>query len=349
MTKARDLSQVPNASLGFKNRIINGAMQIDQRNAGASVSFGGGVFPVDRMRLSTNGGSATATAQQNLNSLTPPTGFTNYIGASVTSGVAATGDQSYRITQRIEGFNVADLGFGTTNAQTVTLSFWVRASIAGTYGGSLQNSAGDRVYVFSYTINTANTWEYKTVTIPGDTTGTWLKTNGIGMLLLLSVGTGSTFQGAAGSWGSTYYDTVTGQTNLIGTSGATFYITGVQLEKGSTATSFDYRPYGIEQMLCERYFRLSREVTGGSAGGSGNLAAFRIDFSGMRAQPTITVRNASNIMEAMYFARYSISAIASTWVPTSNDIGIEITPTVNFPTNFPIHLFSSALNLNSEL
>jgi hypothetical protein len=278
---------------GFKNRVINGDMTIDQRNNGASVSFGGGVFPVDRMRLSTNGGSATATVQQNLNSITPPTVFTNYIGMSVTSGVAATGDQSYRITQRIEGFNVADLGFGTANAQTVTLSFWVRASIAGTYGGSLQNSAGDRVYVFSYTINATNTWEYKTVTIPGDTTGTWLKTNGLGMLLLLSVGTGSTFQGAAGSWGSTYYDTVTGQTNLIGTTGATFYLTGLQLERGQTATSFDVLPYTTELALCQRYYY---RLNGGgnvrhAVAGNGSLSAgFPTVFfkTTMRTSPTFT-------------------------------------------------------------
>jgi hypothetical protein len=256
---------------GFKNRIINGDMTIDQRNSGASVSFNAGNFPVDRMRLSTNGGSATASAQQNLNSLTPPTGFTNYIGVSVTSGAAATSDQSYRITQRIEGFNVADLGFGTAGASTVTLSFWVRASIAGTYGGSLQNSAGNRFYVFSYTINTANTWEYKTATIPGDVTGTWLTTNGMGIMLLLSIGTGATLQGAAGSWGSTPADTVTGQTNLIGTTGATFYLTGVQLEKGSVATSFDYLPYTTELMLCQRYYEV---VFSDNAGETGFSAAW---------------------------------------------------------------------------
>jgi hypothetical protein len=244
-------------TFAFKNRIINGDMVIDQRNNGAAINFVAGTFPVDRMRLSTNGGSATATAQQNLNSITPPAGFTNYIGMSVTSGVAATGDQSYRITQRIEGYNVADLGFGTANASTVTLSFWVRASIAGTYGGSLQNSAGNRFYVFSYTINAANTWEYKTATIPGDTTGTWLNTNGMGIMLLFSIGTGSTLQGAAGSWGSTPADTVTGQTNLIGTTGATFYLTGLQLEKGTTATNFDVLPYGTELNLCQRYCYVS--------------------------------------------------------------------------------------------
>jgi hypothetical protein len=265
-----DGSTVGSGWTGFKNRIINGAMMIDQRNAGASVSLAGGNFPVDRMRLSTTGITSIATVQQNLNSITPPVGFQNYIGMSVTSGAATGSTAAGRITQRIEGFNVADLGFGATGASTVTLSFWVRSSLTGTFGGSLQNNDGNRVYVFSYTINAANTWEQKTVTITGDTTGTWLKTNGIGMILLLSVGSGSTFQGSAGSWGSTYYDTVTGQVDVLATTGATFYITGVQLEKGSTATSFDYRPYGTELALCQRYYQKNYNQANAVGSSSGN-------------------------------------------------------------------------------
>jgi hypothetical protein len=342
-------SNLQNQTFAFKNRIINGDMVIDQRNNGASVSFGGGVFPVDRMRLSTNGGSATATVQQNLNSITPPTVFTNYIGMSVTSGVAATGDQSYRITQRIEGFNVADLGFGTANAQTVTLSFWVRASIAGTYGGSLQNSAGDRVYVFSYTINAANTWEYKTVTIPGDTTGTWLKTNGIGMLLLLSVGTGSTYQGAAGSWGSTYYDTVTGQTNLIGTTGATFYITGVQLEKGTTATNFDVLPYTTELQLCQRYCQLNQSATGEA--GSSTEGAFVVPFYVvMRATPTMSLVIGTDRIDEFYAGRKTITSVGVVYGNSAAGTGVGITLNSSGLTgNALLGLFSGCLIFSAEL
>ena len=243
---------------GFKNRIINGRMEIDQRNAGAAVNFAGGNFPVDRMRLSVNnGGSGVASAQQNLNSLTPPTGFTNYIGMTVTTASTMGASEAWRITQRIEGLNTADLAFGTAGASSVALSFWVRSNLTGTFGGVLQNSAANRNYVFSYSISAANTWEYKTITITGDTSGTWLTTNGIGMLLSLSVGAGTSVQASAGSWTASSVDSVTGQVNVLATIGNTFYVTGLQLEKGSTATSFDFRSFGTELALCQRYFESS--------------------------------------------------------------------------------------------
>jgi len=140
--------------------------------------------------------------------------------------------------QPIEGFNTADLMFGTANAQTVTLSFWVRSSLTGSFSGALYNSVGNRCYPFSYTISSANTWEQKTVTIAGDTSGTWIgATNGIGLYVNFSLGVGTTYSGTANTWGTAF--SVTGATSLVATNGATLYITGVQLEKGSTATSFD--------------------------------------------------------------------------------------------------------------
>jgi hypothetical protein len=138
----------------------------------------------------------------------------------------------------------------------VTLSFWVRSSLTGTFGGSFRNSASNRSYPISYTISSANTWEQKSVTVAGDTSGTWLTTNGIGILLFLSLGSGSTYSGTSGSWSGSTYTSATGATSVVGTNGATFYITGVQLEKGSTATSFDYRPYGTELALCQRYYEI---------------------------------------------------------------------------------------------
>jgi hypothetical protein len=175
-------------------------------------------------------------------------GFTSLSAYSITSG------DIFGIAQNIEGFNVADLGWGTANAQAVTLSFWVRSSLTGTFGGSFRNSASSRSYPISYTISSANTWEQKSITVAGDTSGTWLTTNGIGILLFLSLGSGSTYSGTAGSWSGSVYTSATGATSVVGTNGATFYITGVQLEKGSTATSFDYRPYGTELALCQRYY-----------------------------------------------------------------------------------------------
>jgi hypothetical protein len=243
---------------GFKNRIINGAMVIDQRNAGASVTpTTNFTYTVDRWVAGLIQ-SSKFSVQQNAGSVTPPAGFTNYLGITSLSAYSVTSTDYFNINQFIEGFNWADLGFGTANAQTVTLSFWVRSSLTGTFGGVLANSAGSRAYPFTYTISSANTWEQKTVTIAGDTTGTWVgATNGIGARLWISLGTGSSFATTAGAWAAGNYVAPTGATSVVGTNGATFYITGVQLEKGSTATSFDYRPYGTELALCQRYFEKS--------------------------------------------------------------------------------------------
>jgi hypothetical protein len=244
-------------NIGMKNRIINGAMVIDQRNAGASVTasaVGGVNYVVDRWGYSSSQASKY-TVQQNAGSVTPPAGFSYYLGVTSSSAYSVVSGDYFGIRQRIEGYNVADLGWGTANAQTVTLSFWVRSSLTGTFGGSLANSAENRAYPFSYTISSANTWEQKSVTIAGDTSGTWLTTTGIGIQLNFSLGTGSTYSGTAGAWVGSTILSVTGATSVVGTNGATFYITGVQLEKGSTATSFDYRHYGTELALCQRYYQ----------------------------------------------------------------------------------------------
>jgi hypothetical protein len=272
---------------GFKNRIINGAMMIDQRNAGASVTINSAsnTYSLDRW---VGAGQATDGVFTIQRSTTAPAGFINSLLATVTTSDSSIGSsQYYFIQQAIEGFNVADLGWGSANAQTVTLSFWVRSSLTGTFGGSLRNSSVNRSYPFSYVISSANTWEQKTVTIAGDTTGTWLTDNGIGVQVAWSLGDGSSRLGTAGSWAGANYTGATGQTNLIGTSGATFYITGVQLEKGSTATSFDYRPYGTEDMLCKRYYQLISGLTGTTGGSGGTYVYCSVNFPiEMRATPT---------------------------------------------------------------
>ena len=276
---------------GFKNRIINGAMMIDQRNAGASVTVGTGAFGVDRFR-SAEVTDGTATVQQ---STVAPNGFSNSLLYTVTGTDASLGSTQYAsIGQRIEGFNIADLGWGTASASPITISFWVRSSVTGTYCVGLYNSGGARSYTAEYTINVADTWEQKTITVVGDTTGTWLTNNGIGAVLSFTLAVGSSYQQTAGSWGSTAFAIGTSnQTNLMATSGATFYITGVQLEKGSTATSFDYRPYGTELQLCQRY----AIVYGGSdtrhlgIGTMYSSTAINLTLhtpTTMRASPTIT-------------------------------------------------------------
>ena len=249
----------------FKNRIINGAMVIDQRNAGASVTItntGAITYTLDRWA---GFGSVASkfSIQQNAGSLTGtnlPSGFTNYLGVTSASAYTVGASEAFYINQIIEGYNIADLNWGTANAKTITISFWVRSSLTGTFGGALRNSAFDRSYPFSYTISSANTWEQKSVTIAGDTTGTWVTTNGTGINLDFGLGNGSSLSNTAGAWVAGSYSNATGATSVVGTNGATFYLTGCQLEVGSTATSFDYRPLQTELFLCERYFRKSYDL-----------------------------------------------------------------------------------------
>jgi hypothetical protein len=228
-------------------------MRIDQRNSGGSVTPTDGQYLLDRWQIQVSQ-TAKIYVQQNSGAVTPPTGFTNYLGANSSSSYSVTSSDYFVIEQRIEGNNIADLGFGTASARPVTLSFWVRSSLTGTFGCSFTNSGNSRSYPFTYTINSANTWEQKTITIPGDTSGTWLTTNGIGMTVHFSLGMGSTRSGTAGAWAAGNFLSVTGATSVVGTNGATWYVTGVQLEEGSTATSFEYRQFGTELALCQRYY-----------------------------------------------------------------------------------------------
>ena len=245
---------------GFRNRIINGDMRIDQRNAGASVTpTVNGTYTLDRWKASLSQASKYS-VQQNAGSVTPPVGFTNYLGVTSTSAYSVASGDFFLLQHLIEGFNTADLGWGTANAKAITISFWVRSSLTGTFGGVLYNSAGDRSYPFTYTISSADTWEQKSVTIAGDTSGTWLTTNGIGITVNFGLGVGTTFSGTAGSWSGSTLFSATGATSVVGTSGATFYITGVQLEAGSVATPFERRPYGTELMLCQRYYEFGFSV-----------------------------------------------------------------------------------------
>jgi hypothetical protein len=270
---------------GFRNRIINGDMRIDQRNAGASVTPVTLTYTVDRWAAveQTDG---SMTVQQ---SSTAPAGFTNSLLVTVTSADSSLGSTQYSVLrQAIEGFNVADFNWGTVNARPITVSFWVRSSVTGTFGGSIQNAAQDRSYPFSYTIGSANTFEYKTITIPGDTSGTWLSNNGVGLQLWFSFGSGSTYSGTANAWASSLFFTPTGATNLKATNGATWQVTGVQLEVGSVATPFERRPFGMELVLCQRYYQ---QIDYGNHNGgiAANWYQFYIAFPVvMRTDPTMT-------------------------------------------------------------
>ena len=249
------LTGVLSPATGFRNRIINGDMRIDQRNNGASTTLTGSEYTLDRW-ISNITVIGKFSVQQNAGSVTPPAGFTNYLGVTSLSAYTVVADDLFMQSHYVEGQNITDLGWGTVNAQAVTVSFLVRSSLTGTFGGGLNNSDGSRSYPFTYTIGVANAWEYKTVTIPGDTSGTWLTTNGRGIVVRFGLGVGTTFSGTAGAWsGSTFYS-ATGSRSVVGTNGATFYITGVQLEKGTVATPFEFRSIGQELALCQRYYEV---------------------------------------------------------------------------------------------
>jgi hypothetical protein len=236
--------------LVLRNRIINGDMRIDQRNAGASVTPTASAYVLDRYRATMSQASKYSVQQSSV----APTGFVNSLLVTSASAYSLSSTDAFTVEQYVEGLNIADLGWGTASAQTVTLSFWVRSSLTGTFGGALKNSAQDRCYPYSYTINSANTWEQKTVTIAGDTTGTWLTTNGIGIRVGFNLGTGTTYQATAGAWTATnFISAPTGATSVVSTNGATFYITGVQLEQNTTATPFERRLYNQELANCQRY------------------------------------------------------------------------------------------------
>lgn len=294
MTKARDLAVVGSVAasgLTNRNRIINGDMRIDQRNNGGSVSFpaaNGGAYTVDRFSAYRNT-TGSFTVQR---STVAPSGFTNSLLLTVASTDTVVGStEVVDLAQAIEGFNVADLGWGDASAQTISLSFWVRSSVAGTYCCAIRNGASNRSYVREYTIAAANTWQQVQMTFPGDTSGVWAKDNTTGLLLNWSLMAGSSHQTAPGVWTSGNFFATANQTNLMATNGATFQITGVQLEAGSVATPFERRLYGTELVLCQRYYQLSKASAGyfnAISIGSYSYAMLSIPFAvSMRTAPTM--------------------------------------------------------------
>jgi len=278
---------------GTRNRIINGDMRIDQRGGTITSPTGTVAYGIDRWRIVRfNDTTGTFTLQQ---STTVPAGFTKSGLITVTAAQTSVPSNGlYRFDHLIEGLNTADLGWGAAGAQSITIGFWVRSSITGTYGARVCNSAETRSYVFQYTINAANTFEYKSITIPGDTTGTWLTDTGIGIGLNFDLGSGSSFEGTANAWNASNVSRASSNIRLISTNGATFYITGVQLEPGSVATPFERRSYGAELALCQRYYqRTTAEtasatlVTGvvcsGATSGNGGFNLIGV----MRTTPTL--------------------------------------------------------------
>jgi len=298
---------------GARNRIINGDMRIDQRNAGTSVTVADATatFGVDRFRFTESTSASSCTVQQVSDA---PTGFTNSLKITVGTGGSASAAQVAQLTHPIEGYNWADLLYGSSSAKFFTIQFWVKSSLTGTYCFSIFNSAGNRSYVAEYTIIAANTWEYKTITVAGDTTGTWLTTNGVGAFINWDFGGGSNFNVTANTWGTTSYASrTTNQVNWISNSGATFYLTGVQLESGTVATPFERRSYGQELALCERYYQI-KEYNGGTLNmypGSTN-GYFTIPLSPlMRTAPSVITYDTA--YQASGFIYYNGGSTAVTY------------------------------------
>ena len=326
---AAGINYPTSGSLSGRNRIINGDMRIDQRNAGAAVTPADGVYTLDRWRAGASQSSKFSVQR----SATAPAGFTNSLLVTSLSAYSVTTNDNFEVFQYIEGFNVADLAWGTANAQSVTVSFWVRSSLTGTFGGTVNNSAFNRSYPFSYTISAANTFEYKTITIAGDTSGTWLTDNSTGLVLCIGLGAGAGRSGTAGAWsGSTFYN-ATGATSVVGTNGATFYITGVQLEAGTVATPFERRSYGQELALCQRYFCKSFSAntapangiytfnsTSGWEGQSNSRTQFARFPVEMRAAPTATAYGSGG--QFQYFNGISWSSFSTTSASPDSTTGM---------------------------
>ena len=278
-----DGQQMPTIGpLSNRNLIINGGMQVAQRTtASQTQTAGGSVFGVDRFYAYATQASKV-TVQQNQASVTPPVGFQKYLGITSSSAYSSSNTDVFSFGQVIEAQNAAQLAWGTSNARTITLSFWVRSSLTGTHSGAIMNGSFNRSYPYSYTISSANTWEYKTITIPGDTSGTWdMAGNGKFAYIIWDYGTGSDKRGTAGAWTGSQKEGVTGAVQLVGTSGATWYITGIQLEIGEKATPFEHRSFGAELQLQERYLQQwqgdgtssTQNVICGAAGINANASA----------------------------------------------------------------------------
>ena len=274
MTKARNIAELANdisvdnnrdvtlsnlrsdQPMMFRNKIINGDMRIDQRNGGSSVTPTNSSptdYTLDRWKFSVLQPSKL-TCQQVSDA---PAGFNKSIKVTSSSSYNPSSNDYFLVQQRIEGYNTSDLNWGTLNAKSITVSFWVKSSLTGTFSGAVRNSDGfGRGYVFEYTVGVADTWEYKSLSLVGDTEGTWATDNNKSIELGFSLGAGSDFYASAGAWNPTNDFATSGSNNLVQTSGATFYITGVQLEEGTVATPFEHRPYGTELALCQRYYYL---------------------------------------------------------------------------------------------
>ena len=318
MTNAVTLAQYGGVSPSWRNRIINGAMVISQRGTGSTTVASSGYYSCDMWNVSISQASKVS-IQQNAGSVTPPVGFKNYVGITTVSAYTPSAGDYGTLRTFVEGYNAADLAWGTASAKTVTLSFQVYSSLTGTFGGALQNNAGNRSYPFTFSIPVANTWTSISITIAGDTTGTWATDNSRGIEVDFNLGNGSSNSGTAGSWQAAGYYSATGSVNMVATASSTFYLTGVQLEVGSSATGFEYRLYNQELSACLRYYY---QVAAGSSAYTqfGVGRAFSTTGGNGIVQFPMPMRTAPTFSYLGSVGNYDFgaTAIASGAVPTSN-------------------------------
>lgn len=321
--KATNLQDaVTNVSASPRNLVINGAMEIDQRNSGGATTPTAAAFVIDRW-LANLSVASKLTFQQVADA---PPGFINSLKATVASQYAPGTSEAFFLTHAVEGLNCTPLNLGLASALTVTVSFWAKASVPGTYSMFLRNSAANRYYCFTQALTAS--WVRYTKTLQLDATGTWLTTNGIGLQLGFDLGSGTASQGAAGAWGASTVIEATGAlqfVNQVGTS--TLNLTGVQIEPGSAAKAFERLSYPLELLRCLRYFT---QVTGLSAAtnfGTGQVfttTAANMNLPGnMRATPTVTV---SGLQIFDGSTTLSISAVNGV-VQGANQITVPVTVT----------------------
>lgn len=343
------------SNMAGRNRIINGSMVLDQRNAGASVTPADGAYTLDRWKYSAYQASKftcqqTPSATESGYAMRVGAGFTNYMAWTVASAYTPSTNEWFMFNQRIEGLNVSDLAWGTANAKAVTLSFWVYSSLTGTHSGSISNSAGDRSYPFSFTVSSANTWTQASVTITGDTSGTWLTTNGIGVVVQFNLGANANRLTTGGAWASGAYVGVTGSVQVVTNAGATFYITGVQLEVGSVATPFEHRSYGQELALAQRYF-FKQDLTSTQTWGCGHRQT--TDIGRWTTTVPVPMRSTPSFSSTATFeAVFSggSTAVTSLSVVASNGFSVVIQGTaVGVATITNIYGYSGVNNYSSEL
>jgi len=340
------LAYPTSGSLSGRNRIINGDMRIDQRNAGAAVTgiSNGAAFAADRF-TAYNQIAGTISVQQVTDA---PAGF-SYSNKITATTAGSTGTAAYLcfMQHKIEGFNIADLGAGTSSAQTITLSFWVKSSVTGTMSVAFAND-NNRTYVSTYTVNSANTWEQKSITVALPTGGTWNATNGRGLLISWTLGAGSTYTTSTlNSWQNV--DGIycaSGAASVGATLNATWQLTGVQLEAGSVATPFERRSYGQELALCQRYFQLNTAAVGYTIATT-VVSAIISGNATMRATPSVAVFSGTNKIVDYNIAARNASSVTG-YGGSAN--GIEVSIVVSSTTNGKPHgIYPDAFSLASEL